>query len=173
MTNSMIKQAKAIHVRGAVFSPCRTWRYQLWRLWGEAGKVNNVCAFVGLNPSTADESLDDPTIRRCIRFARDWGHDGYVMLNAYAYRATKPKDMLTAVDPVGPDNDQTLRRLRVSDWVTRVVAAWGAHCSTYRQRQVLTAIGREVECLGLTKDGRPKHPLYLPANSQPVTFWKP
>lgn len=173
MTNSMIKQAKAIHVRGAVFSPCRTWRYQLWRLWGEAGKASNVCAFVGLNPSTADESLDDPTIRRCIRFARDWGHDGYVMLNAYAYRATKPKDMLTAVDPVGPDNDQTLRRLRVSDWVTRVVAAWGSHCSTYRQRQVLTAIGREVECLGLTKDGRPKHPLYLPANAQPVTFWIP
>lgn len=159
-----------IHVRSARFSPCRTWRYTLWRIWGEH---TNICCFIGLNPSTADETLDDPTIRRCIRFARDWGHDGYLMLNAYAYRATKPKDMLTASDPVGPENDEVLGRLRHKDWITRIVAAWGAHCSTYRQRIVLDLIGREVQCLGRTKDGRPKHPLYLPASAEPVTFWTP
>lgn len=153
--------------KGAEFSPCRTWRYALWREWDFGSRCNRV-AFVGLNPSTADETADDPTIRRCIRFAKDWGYDGLVMLNAYGFRATDPADLKAAADPVGPGNDEAIARLGRT--VEMVVAAWGVHCSTAREQEICKIIGRTIHCLGFTKDGRPKHPLYLRADSKPVVF---
>ena len=86
---------------GATFSPCRTWRYSLWRIW-QPGKPYVV--FIGLNPSTATEVEDDPTIRRCIRYAQDWDYGGLYMLNVFALRSTDPKALYRHSDPKGPDN---------------------------------------------------------------------
>src|SRR5687768_16866498 len=107
--------------RGARFSACRTYRFELWRIWDEDGPKLNV---IGLNPSTADENLDDPTIRRCIGFARDWGFGGLVMTNLFAYRSTDPKGLAAVDDPVGPNNDY---HLEIAACSGTPLAAWGAH----------------------------------------------
>ena len=156
--------------KGAEFSPCRTWRYVLWRKWDWQGFGNQVM-FVGLNPSTADESLDDPTIRRCVAFAKAWGYGGLLMMNVFAYRATNPKDMKKAVDPIGPGNDEAFcfRRSQVG----LIVAAWGTHCPIEREIAVCRWIGKPIHCLGRTINGRPKHPLYLRADTKLELFWSP
>lgn len=154
---------------GAEFSDCRTWRYALWRIWAGQG---NVLTVIGLNPSTADETVDDPTIRRCLRFARDWGHSGLYMLNLLAYRATLPDVMRRAADPVGPANDDAL--IRYAAGSSRILAAWGTH-GDYggRGAQVLELLGLRVECLGKTKEGYPRHPLYVPAATRPIPYYTP
>lgn len=103
----------------ASLSSCRLYRYDLWRKWGD----EPYCMFVGLNPSTADETQDDPTIRRCVGYAKRWNYGGLCMVNLFAFRATQPKDMMTAKDPIGPDNDRTLKTL--SQGAGIVIAAWG------------------------------------------------
>lgn len=146
-----------------IFSPCRKYRYTLWREWigGEGYAM-----FVGLNPSTADETLDDPTIRRCIAFAKAWGYAGLCMTNLFAFRATQPEDMKAASDPVGPDNDLHLKALAEGAGV--IVAAWGVH-GTYRGRHnAVRAMLPELRCLALTKDGHPGHPLYLRKTLTPI-----
>jgi hypothetical protein len=150
---------------GAAFSPCRKYRYALWRRW-ETEKP--YAMFVGLNPSTADEIEDDPTIRRCKRFASDWGYGCLVMTNLFAIRATDPKVMLAHDDPVGPENDDYLRYLARRAGI--VVSAWGAH-GGHRGRdfQVLRMIAG-MHHLGLTKAGKPRHPLYLRADTKPALF---
>lgn len=153
---------------GAEFSPCRTWRYVLWRRWAWEGYASQVM-FIGLNPSTADETQDDPTVRRCINFAKCWGFSGLLMMNAYAFRATDPKDMKAAADPVGPGNDEAFGYRRTQ--VGLIVAAWGNHCTGERAAEVLHAIGQPVHCLGTNQSGSPKHPLYLKADTQPQPFW--
>src|SRR5271157_168450 len=90
---------------GATFSLCRTWRYKLWRRWSAAVPM---VTFIGLNPSTADEINDDPTVRRCLGFARRWGFGGMSMLNVFAYRSTNPRALRAATDPVGPRNGAAL-----------------------------------------------------------------
>jgi hypothetical protein len=160
---------------GAIFSHDRIYRYMLWREWDVKLPT---CTFIGLNPSTADETIDDPTIRRCIGFAREWGYGRMQMLNLFAYRATDPLVMRLADDPIGPDNDRWLvEATRVSGLT---VAAWGMH-GVYRGRQQQVAellranrAGRvgAVQCLGTTKSGCPRHPLYLRASTQPVA-WLP
>lgn len=155
---------------GAEFSECRTYRYVLWRRWAWEGFAQQVM-FIGLNPSTADETKDDPTIRRCIRFAKDWGYSGLLMLNAFAFRATDPKVMKAAADPIGPGNDEALSYRRTQ--ASLIIAAWGAHCPREREIAVCRAIGAPVYCLGRTKAGHPAHPLYLRADTQPDLFWMP
>lgn len=126
---------------------------------------------IGLNPSTADENKLDPTLRRCARFAYDWGLGGLVMTNLFAFRATDPKDMKLAVDPVGSLNDERLARLALgSPELTFghrpfVLAAWGTH-GDYLGRndqvvKLLTTRGVDLHCLVKTKGGHPKHPLYV------------
>lgn len=149
--------------RSAVFSPCRTFRYELWRCWGDPMRA---AMFVGLNPSTADETQDDPTIRRCIGFAKAWGYGALVMTNLFAFRATDPDEMKRAPLPVGPDNDSFLRRWARDAGV--VVAAWGVH-GTHRGRdREVRDMLPTMRVLGLTKDGHPKHPLYLPKDLTPI-----
>ena len=155
---------------GAEFSECRTYRYVLWRRWDWQGYANQIM-FIGLNPSTADETEDDPTIRRCLRFARDWGYGGLLMMNAFAFRATDPKVMKAAADPVGPGNDEAFGYRRSQ--VGMIVAAWGENCPAKREQRVLQVIGQTIHCLGKTKSGRPKHPLYLRADTKPEVFWTP
>jgi hypothetical protein len=99
---------------GAIFSPCRKWRYVLWRIWEPVDKFlegERMIVFIGLNPSTADEHKNDPTVSRCVRMARDWGFPGMFMLNAFAYRATDPQVMKVAMGPVGAMNDAWIKRI--------------------------------------------------------------
>jgi hypothetical protein len=160
-----LKEVKMIkHVtRETIFSPCRIYRYALWREWiGGDGYV----MFVGLNPSTADEILDDQTIRRCIAFAKAWGYGGLYMTNLFAFRATKPKDMKVVDDPIGPENDLYLMALAEEAGV--IVAAWGAN-GTHRGRDAeVRRLLPTLHCLSLTKDGHPGHPLYLLKTLTPV-----
>lgn len=155
--------------KGAEFSPCRTYRYRLWRVWDENGPTLNV---IGLNPSTADETHDDPTIRRCIRFAQNWGYGALVMTNLFAYRSTDPNGLLTVADPIGPENDRTLEYQACSG---TPLAAWGAHpMARARGAEVIKRLSYlEIECLGTTKDGYPRHPLYVRADTPPVPYAAP
>ena len=151
----------------AHFSPCRTWRYSLTRdVASLTGK--GTVTFVGLNPSTADENEDDPTIRRCIGFARRWGYARLKMVNLYAYRATDPKLLASVLDPIGPDNDYVLSV--VFEGSDLIVAAWGARAKFERVADVMGWPIHPRLCLGLTKSGAPRHPLYLRANTSLVPF---
>ena len=147
----------------AYFSPCRTWRYSLTRALAPQTGAGTV-AFIGLNPSTADESRDDPTIRRCIGFARGWGFARLEVLNLFAFRATKPTALLAADDPVGPENDTTIAD--VLGAVDLVVCAWGAFPNGGRSADVLELVVAP-HCLGVTKSGSPRHPLYVRASADP------
>lgn len=155
-------------MHGAVFSPCRAYRYVLWRRWAKGPPL----VFVGVNPSRADATDNDPTITRCIGFAHAFGYGALLMVNAYAYIATNPDALWTAPDPVGPDNDYTLRQLRHRVGSV-VVAAWGVNCPRDRERQVLELIGGPVFCLGKTKDGYPRHPLFVRGDAELISYWTP
>lgn len=141
----------------ALISDCGRYRYFLLRRWG--ANETNRCMFVGLNPSTADAYEDDPTIRRCVGFAKAWGFDALYMMNAYAFRATNPKVMKRQSDPVGPYCDENLKA--VAAMCKLHVACWGTHIETYRQTELRRMLPR-LQHLGLTSGGYPKHPLYLP-----------
>jgi hypothetical protein len=153
---------------GAVFSECRAYRYALWRVWDEDGATLNI---IGLNPSKADEVVDDPTIRRCIDFGKRWGYGGLVMTNLFALRSTDPRGLATVEDAVGPRNDEELRVQAFEAGL--VVAAWGAHpLAVARAEAVRPLIERyHVGCLGTTRSGAPKHPLYLPKTTAPQPYW--
>lgn len=151
----------------AYLSEDRVYRYSLTRdvapLTGE-GTVT----FIGLNPSTADETQDDPTIRRCIDFARRWGFARLKMLNLYAYRATDPNDLFAfAGDIVGPENDCTIAK--VVGGSDLVVCAWGSHAHDSRSGQVLRLVAAP-HALGLNDNGSPRHPLYLRSDTLPEPF---
>lgn len=155
--------SEAMH-RAACLSSCRRYRYALRRRWGPGASA----MLIGLNPSTADKTQDDPTIRRCIGFARAWGFDALCTVNLFAYRATDPADMKKAADPVGDINDATL--LDAAKEAGVVVAAWGAY-GTYRGRDAqVRSMLPHLHYLRLTKDEHPGHPLYFPANLRPVEW---
>jgi len=124
--------------------------------------------FIGLNPSTADETTDDPTIRRCVGFARAWGYDALCMVNLFAYRATNPADMEKDVEPIGTYNDYTLKKLASGAGI--VIAAWGAHGTHLGRDAQVRALLPTLHYLRLTKDGHPGHPLYLPSNLRPIPW---
>ncbi len=154
-------------IRGeAEFSPCRRYRYTLTRILHESD--DSTMAIIGLNPSTATATTDDPTVRRCIRFAIREGFGRFVMLNIFGYRATDPKDMKSVRDPVGKGNDGAIRRVVASADLT--VFAWGTHGAHMdRHGAVLDLVGPRY-CFGVTKAGFPKHPLYLRADTPIVPF---
>ena len=122
--------------------------------------------FVGLNPSTADETEDDPTIRRCIAFARSWGYGGLCMANLFAYRATKPAIMMAAENPVGEANDEWLLNLASGAGV--VVAAWGNDGGHLSRSQSVRRLLPNLHYLKLNRSGEPAHPLYLRSGLQPL-----
>ena len=152
----------------AVYSPCLRYRYILTREWdAAAGRV----LFVMLNPSTATEVQNDPTVERCERRARALGFGAVRVTNIFAFRATDPKVMRGEPDPVGPGNDAAIIG-SVRNWAPdRVVCAWGAHGAHMgRGRAVaslLRATGTPLWQLGLTLGGEPKHPLYIGYDRQP------
>lgn len=166
MTVSIIDGATG---RWAEYSEDRVYRYALGIPFNVPGKP---CVFLLLNPSTATESQDDPTVRRCWGFAMRWGFAGAVILNLFAFRATLPADMRNAFDPIGPDNDAAIRRLVPTGGA--LICAWGVF-GRYRDRDVsvllsLDEIGAQTECLGLTKAGDPRHPLYLKSDAVRLRF---
>lgn len=146
---------------GATFSPCRTWRYALYRTWNEEG---GHLMFIGLNPSTADETQDDPTVRRCIGFAKREGYGGIFMLNLFAYRSTDPAALKVVDDPIGPENNLFL--LSYFGRAKRAIAAWGVHGVLHGRDLEVAELLPMLGCLGTTKDGHPKHPLYLPSGAE-------
>lgn len=156
-------------IKDAAISPCGLYRYTLSRTWDE--KKAHVL-FILLNPSTADAELDDPTLRRGIGFAKAWNYGGVVYVNLFGFRATSPKDMKAATDPVGPLNDGFL--LTEADRADKIVLAWGTHGTHLgRDKAVIKLLANcadKVYCLGRTKAGHPKHPLYLNADT-PLENW--
>ncbi|MFT5744112.1 MAG: hypothetical protein ACI86S_002191 [Paracoccaceae bacterium] len=164
------------HIKGdapstAVYSPCESYRYSLDRVWDPAGRK---VLFVMLNPSTATEVQNDPTVERCERRARALGFGGFCVTNIFAWRDTDPRKMRAAADPVGPANDDTIREWAA--WADQVIAAWGAHGEHLGRglavKTLLRATGQPLFHLGLTKAGHPKHPLYIAYTQQPVP-WLP
>jgi len=149
----------------AIYSPDLRYRYSLTRDWGLGQRV----LFVMLNPSTATEVQNDPTVERCERRARALGFGGFAVANIFAFRATDPRIMRAEPDPVGPANNATIRDLAAQ--YDCVVCAWGGHGShLQRGRDVeamLRSSGRALFHLGLTQAGEPKHPLYIGYSVQP------
>ena len=153
--------APALLTSTAEFSHCNQYRYTLTRIWNPDKPV---VLFIGLNPSTADAVRNDPTVRRCIGFARRWRFGGLIVCNLFGYRSTDPKPLRRLEDPVGPGNDAAIRRACRS--AGRIVAAWGIHGRLHgRDEEVLAMIERPF-CLGVTQAGSPRHPLYLKAGTR-------
>lgn len=163
---------------GAVLSDGGRYRYHLWRQLGEAESLQRVL-FVMLNPSTADHRDDDPTIRKCLGFAKRWGFDRFDVANLFAWRATDPRNLRRAQDDgqdiVGPENRQHL--IALARRATRIVVAWGANAKrwkpySYSVCQALLDHGREhaLWCLGTTAAGLPCHPLMLSYETPLVSF---
>ena len=160
---------------GAEFSPCRKFRYRLWRRWADGPML----VVIGLNPSTADETLNDPTIRRCLGYARDWHFSGLMMLNCFSYRSTDPNALKVHTDKALPqeiENRQIIAR-EVASIVAAggaVVAAWGFWGDFQGigavMRDLLTNLGVGVACLGTAKNGEPRHPLYLARTAPPRPY---
>tara|TARA_B100000315_G_scaffold108623_1_gene99672 strand:- start:107 stop:583 length:477 start_codon:yes stop_codon:yes gene_type:complete len=149
----------------ATFSKCRKYRYALSRAWNDKKKT---VLFIGLNPSTADEKIDDPTIRRCIDYAQNWGYGRLLVANLFAYRATKPAELKNVKNPVGDDNDQHL--IELSKKVDLTVVAWGNEGSLFdRDKQVVKLIPN-LMCLKINKYGQPAHPLYQKKDIELIRF---
>ncbi|PHM72320.1 DUF1643 domain-containing protein [Xenorhabdus sp. KJ12.1] len=153
----------------ATISKCGKYRYDLCRIWDSSKPY---LMFIGLNPSTADHETDDPTIKRCISFAKKLGFGGMYMCNLFAFRATRPSDLFAEDNPIGPDNDLYIKKH--SDEAGMVIVAWGnqgIHLGRYKN--VLDLIDKELFVLEINKSGQPKHPLYIHNEKEPQPFHLP
>jgi len=149
----------------AVFSPCKKYRYRLWRSWDEKGPVLTI---IGLNPSRADASYTDPTIRRCQDFARRWGYGSLHVVNLFAYRSPYPAALRAFRHPNGPENDWHIKQAVADADLTLV--AWGNDgIWKGRDRRVIRWIP-DPYCLKQNKSGQPAHPLYQPKSKTPQPF---
>jgi hypothetical protein len=156
----------------AVFSADLRYRYALSRALESPSVGSNICQFIMLNPSTADADVDDPTVRRCVDYARRWGHTGVVITNLFALCAKDPRELRLADDPVGDHNEEFVLRTATHSDVRRVVCAWGAHGAHANagdsMRTQLRVHGVAPCALRITKSGQPAHPLYLPLHLEPA-----
>ncbi|KPP80921.1 MAG: hypothetical protein HLUCCO07_12015 [Rhodobacteraceae bacterium HLUCCO07] len=163
------------HIKGdapstAVYSDCERYRYMLTREWEPGGQR---ALFIMLNPSTATEVQNDPTVERCERRARALGFGAFRVTNIFAWRDTDPRKMRAAPDPVGPENDAAI--VESCGWADRIVAAWGTHGAHMGRGAAVEALlrgtGAPVFHLGLSKDGHPRHPLYIAYARQPERWF--
>jgi hypothetical protein len=170
--------------RKTQFSPCRKYRYTLWREWGNDARQlwngdnaltmnppGSFVQFIGLNPSTADETKDDPTIRRCIAYAKAWGFSGMCMTNLFAFRATDPEVMKKEIYPIGESVLNDVHLLEVGQNAGLIVAAWGNHGDHLKRgdsvrKWLRDTHGLKLNCFRLTKQGQPEHPLYQRSDAQ-------
>ena len=159
---------KQNETRTAVFSDCRTWRYRLAQIWDESKEP---LYWLMLNPSTADELKNDPTVERCERRARMWDYGGSVVFNIFAYRATDPKDMRAAADPVGPENNKWIRELAAMSNEVTVIGGWGEHGKHMDRgqaiRDIFKAENGRLQALKINASGNPAHPLYIGYDKTP------
>ena len=158
----------------ATFSKCGTYRYKLWRDWRTAALVRRIAVFWLCNPSTADAKHDDPTVRRCVGFAKRWNCTGVVIGNVHAYRASNPRDLVAAnrrgIDTIGPQNTEYLARI-VDERPFIIVGGWGRHARWVQDHELHIAgqLYRDgsLHALALNQDGSPRHPLYCPYQDSP------
>jgi hypothetical protein len=153
---------------GAILSG--SYRYLLWRTWDE---TRPHLLWVLLNPNTADEQTDDPTLRRCIRFSREWQYGGLEIVNLFAFRTPHPHDLHRVADPIGDENDQYLTAAAAR--AAGIILAWGAKGAyLQRDRTVLALLSlhatQSLYCLGIAHNGCPCHPLYRPRSTRPVPY---
>ncbi|MFT4716891.1 MAG: hypothetical protein ACI932_002079 [Paracoccaceae bacterium] len=162
------------HLKGdaasvAVYSDCESYRYSLTRVWDDTSKR---VLFVMLNPSTATEIQNDPTVERCERRARTLGFGGFRVCNIFAWRATDPRNMRVQDDPVGPQNDAVI--LEGCNWADAIVCAWGTHGEHRARGPEVERLMRETNLplmhLGLSKARHPKHPLYIAYAVKPAVW---
>ncbi len=148
--------------KNAILSQDRKHRYMLSRIWDEnTGAV----VFIGLNPSTADENNDDRTIKKCIKYAKDWGYGGIYMINLFSFRATNPNKMLSALNPTNDENDKYIEKyINIGK---KVICAWGNDGSFQDRNNDITNKFKDLYCLKLNQTGQPAHPLYLEDNLKP------
>lgn len=163
---------------GAVISDCGLYRYTLTRRWAESAERVATVVFCMLNPSTADGAQDDPTIRRCVSFAKAWGFAGLIVVNLFALRATRPSDLPKARDPIGPENNFYTTAMIAG---RTVVCAWGATVAKSPRITLCERVGdvkkllrqdpeQSIRHLGLIQAGHPRHPLYLPVGTELQSF---
>lgn len=154
----------------AHYSSCELYRYDLTRIWNEAAPK---LLFIMLNPSTATELKNDPTIERCEQRSKALGYGGFRACNLFAFRATDPKTLKRAKQPIGPDNLAFL--MASARWADTILCAWGTHGAHMGMgdavKMLLLAEGHSLYHLGLSKNGYPKHPLYLAYKSKPI-LWR-
>lgn len=165
---SMFQEVK----KTAVISPCGNYRYRLGRVWDNREPV---AVWIGLNPSTANAEVDDPTIRRMVSFAMSWGLGGIDVVNLFALRSPDPQDLTCGwCDPVGGENDGQLMSSVVGGRVATVVCAWGANPfargRAIEMMQHFEVAGVKTYCLGTNKDGSPKHPLYVRGDTPLIEY---
>jgi hypothetical protein len=177
--SALFETTSHVH-RSAEISECgryRWWLRRSWQLWDGQGlhvQGKGVCCFVMLNPSTADGMQDDPTIRRCIGFARDWGYNTLSVRNLFPWRATDPKELKNPnVDVFGGDRGES--ELLAACTADFVLAAWGGDVPFGRGERAVKLFqhhfpGKPLHCLGKTKSGNPRHPLYVKASAVPIPF---
>lgn len=154
--------------RSADISRDRVYRYTLWRRWSDGDRY---VQFVCLNPSTADEETDDPTVRKCVKFAKTWGYDALCITNLFAYRATNPRVMMAAADPIGFGNDRWL--LKVAADASLIVAAWGLDGVHLHRSAAVRRLLRnfDLHYLRITRS-EPWHPLFLPDKTLPSRWYR-
>ena len=151
--------------KNATISDCRKYRYALSRTWDDKKKT---VLFIALNPSTADEINDDPTIRRCINYAKKWGYGSILVANLFAYRTTNPEKLRYVKNPVGNDNDQHI--IKLSKKANLIVAAWGNEGSLFNRDKEVARLIPNLMCLKVNKSGQPTHPLYQKKDKELIRF---
>ena len=150
------------------FSRCRNYRYSLKRAWMKTEENKKQVLFIGLNPSTADSKSDDPTIRRCVKFASSWGFNAIEVVNLFSFQATYPRDLFEEEFPVGPRNDFWINQAYRLSALT--IACWGS-MGNYRNRSKnITSSLENLFCIKRNKDGTPSHPLYLDSRLTPSPY---
>ena len=149
----------------ANISKDKIYRYTLSRTWDS---TKPTVLFIELNPSIADENIDDPTITRCINFAKDWGYGTLLMANLFAFRSTYPKEIYLIDDPIGKDNDHyILECVKQSDLI---IACWGNNGTYMDREKIIKELVPNLYCLQKNKNGTPHHPLRLPRDINPIPF---
>ena len=152
---------------GARFSKCRKYRYTLWRIWDDSKPK---IMFLGLNPSTADEINNDPTVTRCINYSKSWGYGGMYMMNIFAFRTTYPIELKKTNDPVGKNNDYWIQKIYNN--AHKCVGVWGNDGEFKNRFEVIFKLIPKLYCLKINNSGQPAHPLYLRSDLKPFIFNK-
>jgi hypothetical protein len=174
----LLTKTNPLNTRSAVFSACQTYRYRLQEVWGSPGlNGGDPCqTFLMLNPSTADEMADDPTVARCHKRALTSGFARFEVINLFALRSTDPAALYKHANPIGPDNNTAILQCAQSTLASggQLICAWGNH-GQFKQRAddvmaMLRAAGIPLHALKTNKNGSPAHPLYLPEGLAPITF---